>query len=180
MIAARRSDVADLNDRARQHLKTDGTLSETVWENDTTAFAIGDRVVAHRNNHKLGIYNGTQGTVTGSTPHALHIRPDAGNRIAIPNAYIDRGDLTHAYALTAHKAQGMTCDTAFLLGDDTLYKELGYTALSRGREANRLYTVTSRDQHGKLRHNPTLDVAKALKQSRAKTAAIDSGRGIDR
>lgn len=34
------------------------------------------------------------------------------------------------------KSQGMTADKAFVLADETLYKEWGYVALSRGRDEN--------------------------------------------
>ena len=71
-----------------------------------------------------------------------------------------------------HKTQGMTCEVALLLGDDSLYAELGYTAVTRGTHENRIYTVVStqdfadRDFH--LKH-----LVRSLGQSHAKTAAID-------
>ena len=80
--------------------------------------------------------------------------------------------LQHAYARTVHKTQGLTCEIALFLGDDALYAELGYTALTRGTHENRVYTVVSnedfedRDFH--LEH-----VVRALDRSLAKTAAID-------
>ena len=42
-----------------------------------------------------------------------------------------------------HKTQGMTCEVALLFGDDSLYAELGYTAVTRGTHENRIYTVVS-------------------------------------
>ena len=66
----------------------------------------------------------------------------------------------------------MTCEVALLLGDDALYAELGYTAVTRGTHENRIYTVVStqdfadRDFH--LEH-----LVRSLGQSHAKTAAID-------
>lgn len=80
--------------------------------------------------------------------------------------------LSHAYARTVHKTQGLTCDVALLLGDDTLYAELGYTGLTRGRQENRLYAVvdpTAAERDGaELAH-----VVRALGVSRADTAAVD-------
>jgi hypothetical protein len=38
--------------------------------------------------------------------------------------------LQHGYARTVHKTQGLTCDVALLLGDDTLYADFGYTGLT--------------------------------------------------
>ena len=49
--------------------------------------------------------------------------------------------------MTIHKAQGLTCDRAYVLGDEHLHREAAYTALSRGRHENQLYTVLP----GKLR-----------------------------
>ncbi|MDP9337079.1 MAG: helicase C-terminal domain-containing protein, partial [Actinomycetota bacterium] len=59
----------------------------------------------------------------------------------IPSAYLDAGGLDHAYAMTIHKAQGQTCDYAYVLGDEHLYREAGYSALTRGRHENHLYTA---------------------------------------
>ena len=66
-----------------------------------------------------------------------------------PLSFLDDGHLAHGYATTVHKAQGMTCGVAFLLGDDGLFAELGYTGLARGREANRLYIVRGEWDHGR-------------------------------
>ncbi len=43
--------------------------------------------------------------------------------------------------MTIHKAQGLTCDTAFVYATGDLYRELGYVALSRGRDLNVIYTT---------------------------------------
>jgi hypothetical protein len=61
--------------------------------------------------------------------------------VELPADYLDARHLTHGYALTAHKAQGLTCDATFVLGSDEIYREWGYVALSRGRTDNRLYLV---------------------------------------
>jgi hypothetical protein len=49
------------------------------------------------------------------------------------------GHLTYADAITAHKAQGLTVDRAFVLGSGRISRGWGYTALSRAREETRLY-----------------------------------------
>ena len=80
-------------------------------------------------------------------------------------------DLNHGYARTVHKTQGLTCEVALLLGDDTLYAELGYTGLTRGSDENHLYAVAvepSDPEGHALEH-----VIRALGTSRAKTAAVD-------
>jgi ATP-dependent exoDNAse (exonuclease V) alpha subunit len=49
------------------------------------------------------------------------------------------GHLDHGYAMTCHKAQGATVETALLYGTGTLTREVGYVALSRRRTADHLY-----------------------------------------
>ena len=70
------------------------------------------------------------------------LRLSAGGTVDLDAAYLDDGHLDHGYALTAHKAQGATVDRAFVLGSDELYREWGYTALSRHREEARFYVVS--------------------------------------
>jgi ATP-dependent exoDNAse (exonuclease V) alpha subunit len=54
-----------------------------------------------------------------------------------------RHDLRHAYAMTLHKAQGLTVDCALLYGSAALTREAGYVGLSRGRRENHVYATTA-------------------------------------
>ena len=51
------------------------------------------------------------------------------------------GGVDQGYAITRHKAQGLTTDRDFVLGTGDLYRELGYVALSRGRLGTDLYVA---------------------------------------
>ncbi len=175
MLAATRSDVADLNRRAVELFALADRSGPIVWRSELVAFAGGQRIVAHRNRHDLGLLNGDQGIVNGSTPEGMSIELDRGGRVEVPSAYVESGHLTHGYALTVHKAQGMTCDHVYFLGDDGLYAELAYTGLSRGRHVNHLYAVASRAEYGVARYDAFSDIRRSLAVSRSKTAAIDHG-----
>lgn len=145
---------------------------------DSTEFALGDQVVAHKNRYDLGILNAERATVIGTRGDRLLLDVhDADRQVAIPVDYIADGHLTHGYASTIHKNQGITCDAALVLGDDALFAELGYSALTRGRDVNRLYLVRSERDHN---HGLDLDapdpldaLVASLQRSGAKTAAID-------
>lgn len=63
MIANRRADVADLNRRARELLRSQGRLGADELTAGTRAFAVGDRVLARRNDRRLGVINGDAGRV---------------------------------------------------------------------------------------------------------------------
>ncbi|MCW2997417.1 MAG: traA [Solirubrobacterales bacterium] len=111
MIAHRRSDVADLNALARDRMQADGRLSEEELTTERgTPFAIGDPVLARRNDRRIGIVSGTRGEVVAldADRGALTVRiaPDA--EVTIDRPYLDDEHVEHGYALTAHAAQGAT------------------------------------------------------------------------
>jgi ATP-dependent exoDNAse (exonuclease V) alpha subunit len=139
MIAHRRRDVADLNQRARERLRETGRLQPDELVTATGAFAVGDRVIVRRNDRRLGIVNGDAGQLVAIGDARLIIERDDGRHLALPKTYAQVGHLQHGYALTAHLAQGSTVDRAFVLGSDELYREWGYTALSRHRAEARFY-----------------------------------------
>jgi Ti-type conjugative transfer relaxase TraA len=141
MLAERRHDVDDLNHRARHLRAAAGALTGPTLDLDGRSFQTGDRVLCLRNDRRLGVHNGTLATVTVVDPaaRAVTIRTDAGTHHALPARYLDAGHLTHGYALTIHKSQGLTVDRCLILATDTLDHNAGYTALSRGRAENRFY-----------------------------------------
>ncbi len=141
MIAHRRSDVADLNRRARERMHADRRLGDDELTVDGRAFAEGDRVLARRNDHQLAVTNGTRGRVLSIDleRRTLVVQPDAGEPTTLDAAYLDAGHLDHAYATTAHALQGASVDHAFVLGSEDLYREWGYTALTRHRQEAHFY-----------------------------------------
>jgi len=170
MLAHHRSDVADLNRRARARLVAFGDVGEVLVMAGDLELAVGDRVMTTRNNRRLGLVNGTVGRVTGAIDGGIVVEERDGRRHHVPLAYIERGHVTHAYASTIHKYQGGTCDELLFLGDDTLYAEAGYTAVTRGRERNQLYVVRGESGDG-------LDaVRRALERSGAKRTATEQRR----
>jgi hypothetical protein len=93
-----------------------------------------------RNDPARGLFNGTRAVVDSAAPDRLQLRLDTGHRLALsPDAVAGR--LAHAYALTVHKAQGLTVDTSLLYGTAALCQQAGYVGMSRGRQANHLYTT---------------------------------------
>jgi hypothetical protein len=90
----------------------------------------------------------------------------------------------HGYALTAYVAQGLTCRAALVLVHDDADREWAYTALSRGRDCNQLYTVaaTARDRleyapAGPDR-DPELQLTAALNRTRQQQLAVDQAADV--
>jgi Ti-type conjugative transfer relaxase TraA len=136
ILTATNADARMINEAARLRMHAIGALGpdhilDTV--DGPASFASGDRLVFRRNDRRLGVKNGTTGTVVEITGTRIAVmidgRPDA--------VVIDAGTyphLSHGYALTIHKAQGATVDRAYVLAAPNMDRHSAYVALSRHRE----------------------------------------------
>ena len=176
MIALHQVDVDDLNARGRQRLKADGKLTGPEIEAAGRVFAVGDQVMALRNDRRVGVTNGTAGTVTAFNVEqgGLSVETLDGRRVDIPARYLDDGHLTHGYAMTAHKSQGITVAHAFVLGSDRLYREAGYTALSRAVERSDLYQVAPTQVAWRPAVDAHQHLTRLLSRSAAQTLATQT------
>ena len=184
IVAHHNHDVDDLNARARRHRQADGTLHGPNLNADDRDYQTGDRVVCLRNDRKIGVRNGTRATITDLdvTARTVTVHTDQQTTHTLPAKYLDDGHLRHGYALTIHKAQGLTVDRCYLLGSDSLDQQTAYTALSRGRLDNRIYLVEHHepDPESHLgRTAPTREPRKqfenAVERDRSDRLAIDHG-----
>ena len=146
MIAAHRSDVAELNRLARERLSGAGALGGAEITLPGGRFAVGDRVVARLNDRRSGLTNGDQAIVTAVGSDRLEVvcgarRAELGPDFLTARTPHGEPTLQHGYAVTVHVAQGITVDRAYVLAHG-LSRESAYTALSRGRDANRLFVPT--------------------------------------
>lgn len=177
MLAATRAEVEDLNGRARARLIAEGGLNGPSVRAGEREFAIGDWVMTTRNDYERGILNGRRGVVTDVDARGrwLIASFDGDSSALIPSQDIEDGTLEHAYAMTVHKAQGITCDVALVLGGENLYREAAYTALSRGRMENHLYVAAPEadlESHLPETDDTALDsVRDALARSRGQVLA---------
>ena len=142
-----------------------------------------------RNDRKLGVRNGNRGSRPRRRPRAS-ARCESGSPAATSTCrrrYVDAGHVGLAYAMTVNKAHGTTCDATMMLGDDLLYRELAYEAMSRGRKENRIYMSPHDDDRARppARGRPTRPhrrppttrstiLAAGLERRRNKHLALDS------
>lgn len=145
LIAGTNATVRALNDAVRTRLRSHGHLSEPAGTWTGRDFAVGDRVVLRINDYTAAttagaqahVLNGQTATLTARTDTGVVVRLDHDHaEIHLGADYLGAGGLDHAYALTAHRAQGGTWDLAIAVGSDGLYREAGYLVLSRGRHEN--------------------------------------------
>ncbi|WP_026077642.1 MobF family relaxase [Brevibacterium senegalense] len=158
LIAETRDDVTTLNHRARADLILDGTLrpDSEVALNDGTTAGVGDTIITRRNDRRLRtgkdwVRNGDTWNITGVRDDgSITIRPTKrrfGGSIVLPASYVAK-HVDLGYAITAHRAQGVTVDTAHVLVEPTTTRENFYVAMTRGKHANHAYVILDRpDEH---------------------------------
>ena len=186
MFALARSDVDALNRLARALAQDAGEIAGPELDAGGRSFAVGDEVVALRPDRRLGVINGTRGKVSWVNPSArsLGFITKNGDEVVLPASYLDEGHLGWGYASTLHKGQGSTVDRAFLLGGEGLYREAGYTGMSRGRVSNDMYVVgrAAFDEESHLasqspEQEPMERLVSGLSRSHAHQLALDQVSG---
>ena len=112
---------------------------------------------------------------------------DGHGRVVLPAAYVAE-HVALAYAVTVHKAEGLTVDRAVLLADSTTTAEHLYVGMSRGRHDNRVCVVTdaATTGHGHRAPPTPLEVLTAVmrrssvERSATETLREELDRGEDR
>jgi conjugative relaxase-like TrwC/TraI family protein len=186
----------DLNRRARAERVLTGRVSDgrTVRLAGQTRASAGDLILSRRNDrtlrhgHARWVRNGDRWQITDVHPDgsvtAQRIDPDAhtdarnadrqqlsGQMVRLPAAYVaDHVDL--GYAITAHRAQGLTVDTAYTVASPSMSRENLYVALTRGRATNTVFVpVDQPDRNHNHEHAigaridpdlPDIDAARAV------------------
>lgn len=122
-----------------------------------------------RNDRDLGVKNGTFATLERFVSNRIQVRLDDDRRLTFDLRLYN--DLTHGYAATIHKAQGLTLDSVHVLAGPTMDRHSAYVSLTRHR--NRVVVHYGRDDfptHQSFIH--------ALSRDRGKDTTLDYG--IDR
>ena len=141
-LAHRRVDVHALNQAIRAGLQAEGLLAEggAILEcaGGKRSFTAGDRIAFLRNDGKVGVRNGSFGTVEAIEGTEVRVRLD-DNAEPVTFDAAEFGDFDHGYATTVHKSQGATIERSFVLAGPTMDRHLTYVALTRHRNAVTLY-----------------------------------------
>lgn len=156
LIAETREDVTARNTRARADLILAGKIKpgREVKLAEGTSAGVGDTIITRRNDRRLRTGNGRDWVRNGESWTITGLREDGsttirktgrrfGASIVLPAAYLaEHVDL--GYAVTAHRSQGITVDTAHVLVEPTTTRENFYVAMTRGRFWNRAWVICDR------------------------------------
>ena len=148
---------------------------------------VGDEIVTCRNDRRLvtigggWVRNGDRWRVdaVGADGGILVEDLTGRGRLTLPADYVAE-DVTLAYAVTVHKAQGVTVDHALVVVDDQTSADGLYVAMTRGRRSNTALVLVDGDvpDHGPAPPPPApIDLlANALQRVTAERTAIEELR----
>jgi Ti-type conjugative transfer relaxase TraA len=108
ILAGTNADVSALNHMAQEALNAAGHLGAKAVTIGTEDFLEGDRVLFTKNSTALSVMNGDRGFVRDMQSKTLTIELDSGRLVQVDTEGYDH--LRLGYAMTTHKAQGMTVE----------------------------------------------------------------------
>ena len=177
MLASTRAEVGQLNALARQKIAEQGGLgpgAQIDTEHSKIEILEKDRILFTRNSKQIGVSNGTLGTVERMLPERsgngwqITVRLDSGHKVKFNTE--NYSYISHGYAVTTHKSQGVTVDNALILGGGSMTsREMAYVQMSRHKKMAKLYV----DQLSVDQVNTVSALAKEMNRERQKDTTID-------
>ncbi len=138
ILSGKRADAEGLNKLAQEQRIKARVLGRGSLKNASERIYEGDRILFTKNSTRLGVQNGTLATAKTIDRKFLTARLDTGDLVKIPHHDYQHFQL--GYAVTTHKAQGMTTNNAFILLDSKMQDlHLSYVQASRAREMTAFY-----------------------------------------
>ena len=149
MIAQQLDVVGQLNARARaDRLTAAGGVQGLEIELANGEFvSAGDIIVTKQNSRTLSmggtdfVRNNYRWTVDEILPDGAIRATKLGRKASrvLPAWYLEKGQVRLGYAHTSASVQGLTADTAKLLGDASMTRNEFYPGMTRGRQGNDFY-----------------------------------------
>jgi conjugative relaxase-like TrwC/TraI family protein len=186
VMAADHDTVDQLALRARAWRVAAGQVEPEGITVDRQTVGVGDEIVTTRNDRRLTtttggwVRNGDRWQIRHRTgTGALQLSSlDGRGTVTVPGDYVAE-NVALAYAVTVHKAQGITVDEAVLVVDRATTAEHLYVGMTRGRHHNQACVVTEAagDEHTR-RETPDAAVvlAGALRKTSNEKSATETLR----
>lgn len=165
--------MRELNERARaERIKEGETLpSREVELVDGTRASVGDLIITRQNDRRIHalrggwVKNGDRWRVTDVLHDGSVVAQRLGMRFGasvVLSAWYVAEHVDLGYAITAHRAQGMTVDTAHVVVTGSTSRENFYVSMTRGRESNIAYIALDRPDDSHAAPSPEEVTAKTI------------------
>ncbi len=183
VCAADHATVNELANRARAARIAAGEVEPGGVAAGEHTVGVGDEIVTCRNDRRLVTSAGAW-VRNGDRWHVVARHGDGGllvedlagrGRVVLPGDYV-REEVALAYAVTIHKAQGLTVDSAIVLVDERTTAEGLYVGMTRGRASNVALAVCDEpdtEYSAGPTRRPSEVLAAALGRSAAEVAALE-------
>ncbi len=189
VCAADHATVDELGMRARADRVAAGEVEAEGVAAGNHLVGVGDEIVTTRNDRRLvtsrggWVRNGDRWCVLARSGDDRLLVEDLGGRgrVELPGDYV-RDEVALAYAVTIHKAQGLTVDRSILLVDERTTAEGLYVGMTRGRSSNVALAIcddagAERAPAGPVRSAEEVVLA-AMGRSTAEVAALEALREV--
>jgi len=141
MIARRNRDVAELNARGRELLRSEGRLGTEEVEVGGQRFAVGDHVITRVNTPDVSNRERWEVSALDAERREIELARIGGDEraVVLRSAYLDyrttsgEPSLQHGYAISAYAAESKTFERAFALLDAGASREEFLVSVSRSR-----------------------------------------------
>lgn len=161
-----RTEMEEVNRRCQAARLEAGELTGNPHKAGKHELYRGDRVLFTQNSRKIGVQNGSLGTIIDLRHEraVATVKLDSGETVQVPFKKYE--GVQPGYAVTTHKGQGTTVVNAYLLAGGRMQDlHLSYVQASRAKESTFIYT----DRH---EAGDKLDeLAKQMSREREKTLA---------
>jgi Ti-type conjugative transfer relaxase TraA len=198
ILASTNAVTAEINQEIRKNLKSGNAnlskrrqfeiaVRDREGNKHEREFCIGDRVYFTKNNRKIGVQNGSLGTIehlkrVNGNIYAFEVALDNGSKVQFTTDKYDRID--HGYAVTIHKSQGATVDKTYVVVSSNMDRESAYVAMTRHRQNANIYASKPDFEKMKLeghsqgaeestQEKVVQDMAQRLNRSQIKEMSID-------
>jgi hypothetical protein len=186
VCAADHATVNELATRARAARVAAGDVEPGGVAAGEQVVGVGDEIVTCRNDRRLvttagaWVRNGDRWKVVARHgDDALLVEDLTGRgRVVLPGDYVAE-EVALAYAVTIHKAQGLTVDSAIVLVDERTTAEGLYVGMTRGRASNVALAVCDEadaEHAAGPTRCPSEVLVAALGRSAAEVAALEALR----
>ena len=191
--------VQELNDRIRTNLKSSGEIGqghkfETAKSiedrrEDAAAnqgrtpegadyrydFGEGDRIVFLQNDTIDGVKvrNGQLGKIIDAKEGAMSVELENGTRVSFDQ---DRyNHISHGFAVTIYKSQGVTVDNTLVLAQRSMTQNLAYVSMTRHKKSAQMYYGVKSFPHSIFKGG----IVEALSRPAAKSTTLDYEDSLD-
>ncbi len=135
-------EVQRLNALVRSQRQARGELQDEAsfrTSSGVRTFAAGDRILFRQNDSSIGVMNGTLGTVLDAEKGRLVVRLDGEAARTIEVDAQTYQDISHGYAVTVHKSQGISVDRSYVLATRGVDRALAYVMATRHKQAMQMF-----------------------------------------